>query len=148
VLAYLVMAVDYHIDSARRRVTLVISGSYAIDEVEGCYARLFADALFRPGYDLLIDGRTATGTPATMDLRARARRASELKGRFSGRIALVAAAPDIVYALARMYAVYAEEHGVAAQVFTALAEAERWLETLRAGDERRTSTPPAAEPGA
>jgi hypothetical protein len=127
------MAVEYRIDAVRRRVTLVISGSYAIDEVEGCYARLFADALFCPGCDLLIDGRTATGTPATMDLRARARRAGELKGRFSGRIALVAAAPDIVYALARMYAVFAEEHGVAARVFTVLAEAERWLEAPGAG---------------
>lgn len=134
------MAADYRIEAARRRVTLVISGSYAIDEVEGCYARLFADPLFRPGFDLLIDGRGAHGTPATMDLRARARRAGELKGRFSGRIALVAAAPDIVYALARMYAVYAEEHGVAAQVFTALAEAERWLEALGPGDGPR---PPA-----
>src|SRR5208282_4190309 len=118
-----VMAADYRIDDARRRVTLVLSGSYASDEVEGCYARLFADPLFRPGFDLLIDGRSSRGTPATIELRARARRAGELKGRFSGRIALVAAAPaDIVYALARMYAVYAEEHGVAAQVFTALHE--------------------------
>jgi hypothetical protein len=127
------MPVDYRIDAARRRVTLIISGAYAIDEVEGCYARLFADPGFRPGFDLLIDGRASRGTPATMDLRARARRAGELKARFSGRIALVAAAPDIVYALARMYAVYAEEHGVAAQVFTALAEAERWLDAPGAG---------------
>jgi hypothetical protein len=118
------MAADYRIDAARRRVTLIISGSYAIDEVEGCYARLFADALFRPGFDLLIDGRTASGTPATMDLRARARRAGELKERFSGRIALVAAAPDIVYAL----------------VFTALAEAERGLDAPHAGDARRAPT--------
>jgi hypothetical protein len=133
VLACPVMAADYRIDAARRRVTLIITGAYAIDEVEGCYARLFADPAFRPGFDLLIDGRASQGTPATMDLRARARRAGELKARFSGRIALVAAAPDIVYALARMYAVFAEEHGVAAQVFTALAEAERWLDAPGAG---------------
>jgi hypothetical protein len=134
------MAADYRIDDPRRRVTLVLTGSYAIEEVEGCYARLFADPHFRSGFDLLIDGRASSGTPATMDLRARARRAGELKGRFSGRIALVAAAPDIVYALARMYAVYAEDHGVAAQVFTVLGEAERWLDRPRAGDERRAPT--------
>ncbi len=131
------MAAEYRIDAARRRVILVISGSYAIAEVEGCYARLFADPLFRPGLDLLSDGRSSRGTPATMDLRARARRAGELKGRFSGRIALVAAAPDIVYALARMYAVYAEEHGIAARVFTALEEAERWLDAPSPGDQPR-----------
>jgi hypothetical protein len=130
------MGADYHIDAVRQRVTLLISGGYAIDEVEACYARLFADPAFRPGYDLLIDGRASSGSPPTVDLRARARRAGELKERFSGRIALVAAAPDIVYALARMYAVFAEEHGVAAQVFTAVVEAEGWLDGLRAADGR------------
>ncbi len=128
------MAAEYRIDEAARRVSLVLTGSYAIAEVEACYARLFADPHFRPGCDLLIDGRGAGGTPPTMDLRARARRAGELKGRFSGRIALVSAAPDVVYALARMYAVYAEEHGVVAKVFTRMADAELWLSSPRSGD--------------
>jgi len=122
------MPVDYVIDGARRRVILTISGTYDIEEMERCYAALFSDPGFIPGHHLLIDGRASRGSPTTGDLRARARRAGDLKGRFSGRIALVAGTMHIEYALGRMYAVFAEEHGVSAQVFTSIPEAERWLD--------------------
>ncbi len=136
------MPVHYAIDGAHRRVILTISGTYVIDEMERCYAALFSDPGFVAGLDLLIDGRASRGSPTTVDLRARARRAGDLKGRFSGRIALVAGTMHIEYALGRMYAVFAEEYGVSAQVFTTIPEAERWLD----GDAPLPSPSGAARP--
>lgn len=135
------MPADYRIDRTNHRVILTISGAYAAEDVERCYATLFMDPQFAPGLDLMIDGRASHGAPATDALRARARRAGELKERFSGRIALVAGSAHIEYALGRMYAVFAEEHGVSAQVFTTIPEAERWLL-----DQRAIGTPPPAPP--
>ena len=140
------MPADYHIDRTHLRVTVTIAGAYAPEEIERCYAALLVDPGFVDGLDLVIDGRASHGSPATVALRARARRAGELKGRFSGRIALVAGSTHIEYALGRMYAVYAKEFGVAAQVFTSIPDAERWLDGQRASSVTSPAPPPAPLP--
>lgn len=101
------------------------------DVIDACYAHLFADTDFKPGYDVLIDLKDAQGSPRADQIRERARRSSTLKPLLSGRIAMVCANHDVHFGMGRMYAVFAQEFGITAKVFTSMEEAEQWLEEER-----------------
>jgi hypothetical protein len=135
------MAVTYHFDHAVRRVILTVNGPMDNDEINACYAQLFADKAFVPGYDLLIDLSSTQGTASVIQLRERARRSGALKHLTSGRVALVCVTNDAQFGMARMYTVFALEFGITAEAFTSREAADRWL----LGQAGRAAPSPSAD---
>lgn len=102
------MTVDYRIEHAAQRVVFMVTESMNNDAINACYARLFADKDFDPGFDLLIDIRSASGHPSVIQQRERARRSGSMKHLMSGRVELLCATNDAHFGMARMYCVFAQ----------------------------------------
>lgn len=83
------MALSYVIDHADQRVIVRMAGTFSNQEIDACYARLFADAQFVPGFDLLLDLRAPQVAPSAQEIRDRAKRSGAHKSCFSGRVAMV-----------------------------------------------------------
>ena len=125
------MGVSYSIDRAAHRVVLVLTGPMVNDEIDACYATIFADKDFVPGLDLLVDLRGSDDHPTAVQMRERARRSSTLTKRFSGRVAQLFTTNGVQYGMGRMYSVFALEFGITAEAFTSLSDADQWLAELR-----------------
>lgn len=121
------MALSYVIDHADQRVIVRMAGTFSNQEIDACYARLFADAQFVPGFDLLLDLRAPQVAPSAQEIRDRAKRSGAHKSCFSGRVAMVFPLANAAYGMGRMYSVFALEQGLTVEAFIDIREAEAWL---------------------
>lgn len=76
---------------------------------------------------ILVDGRGVTAAPSTAELQLLARDMRLLTDRGYGPIAIVTDRA-FVYAVARMFAVFAEPFGMQVRAFLSVNEASTWLE--------------------
>jgi len=124
------MPITYTIDPARRRVTLVYTGTITDRELCEVFDRLYQDPAHRIGMDELSDLRavhnvtvTSVGLQALADQTAR----NLDHAHQSWRVAVVAP-QDVVFGLARMYGLFREDSPELVRVFRDLASAEAWLD--------------------
>lgn len=122
------MPISYRIDHAGSRILVTLTDPFDIAQVDAYNVQLFADPGFRPGFDLLADMQIRHYNMSAIVLRGQAERAGRLKGRFSGRQALVCHENRLLYGMARMYELFSKPFGIEVRVFTRMSQAEQWLE--------------------
>lgn len=126
------MAVTYSIDGPARTVVVDLSAEASAAQLGGALGRLLDDPGFRPGFSLLIDGRSAPH-PDTRCVRRFVQLLEEHQARLSGaRIALVAPDPAS-FGMARMAQILAERLPLRVVPFRELAGARDWARAAAEG---------------
>jgi hypothetical protein len=118
------MPTSYRIDPAKRVALTRGWGEVTDDEMLQYYLDLAADPEFDPGFCQLGD---LTGVSRPSMSTATVRRAASLAVFHpSARRALVAT-KDVVFGVARMFAIMSDQHGQNVRVFRSKDEAVAWL---------------------
>ena len=125
------MPVVNHIDRDAKRIIVVLTDPFDIQQVTDASALLFVDSQFICGYDLVADMHISWVNISAEGIRYQAEKANTVKKFFSGRQALVCHQNKLLYGLSRMYAAFSESFGITAQVFTTMMDAEQWLDDCR-----------------
>jgi len=105
---------------------LLAEGHYELEDFEKLVHRALADPACPDPATLLVDARRAEVNPSTGDLRDSARFVGSLGRRIRPRLALVVER-DLHFGLGRMFAAFAERHGLNLGAFRDLDEARGWL---------------------
>jgi hypothetical protein len=120
------MPVTYSVDVTRRLIRFTLSGTVTPDEMVAALDRAVNEA--GAGRFLVLSDHRALTTPATtaqlQDLVGRLTRYREHVG--GSRCAIVTAQPAS-FGMMRMFSVLAEAVPVEVDVFSDVADAERWL---------------------
>jgi hypothetical protein len=115
-----------------------IEGDLLVLRLDGDHTRLqereaVAVALANPALEisaaLLVDARHSTANPDAASIMDRARCLASLRQCLAPRCAVLVST-SVHYGLARMFAAYAENHGLAVGVFTDESVARCWLADL------------------
>jgi len=117
-----------HLDQARSLVRTTCSGFVTLDEVLAHFAELENDRGWRTGMlDVLLDLRSMTSTPETVELRQIAHRIARTQSALQfGACAIVASDPGQV-GMGKVFAAFARAEFRATTVVTTIEEAEQWL---------------------
>lgn len=109
-----------------RTFLLHAAGEVTLAEVQRTMDDVLAHPGLASGSQVLIDGRTVTGTPSAAEVRQIARELTPLISRGLGPITIVTQ-PGFVYGVARMFAVFAETIHPHVSAFTDMESAQEWL---------------------
>lgn len=124
------MPADYEIRGDRIHVTL--SGEVSFADLRTLYEARLVDENFRPGMTELVDARDAANVTASADdLWALRRKVVSNPTRFERVPLAVVVSATVVYGVSRMYQAMAATTERPMEIFTAIEEAEEWLETQR-----------------
>lgn len=123
------MPITYHIDGAKRLIHTRCVGPVTPVDVSEHFAVLIEDPACPDQLDVLLDLSEMTSLPASDQLRDVTLTIARIRERVRfGRCAIIAP-QDALFGMSRMFAVYAEEYFVAAQVFRAMHDGALWLES-------------------
>jgi hypothetical protein len=122
------MAIKVTRDDRSRRLTITLSGAVTFDDVAAFIKGDTPVPLSARDYDIVVDLTAADIRQATnAHAHALATIAAEQEPRRrNGRIAIVAE-NDSALGIARMYATYRAEHGLAVRVFRDIRSAIEWF---------------------
>jgi hypothetical protein len=116
----------YALDHEHRIVHVRSWGLVTTSDVQDYISRLMADSHFESDYRCLHDMRDATGVAVDTDHLVE----SAFAPIFHPGVRRAVVAPrDVVYGVARAYAVYSARAGQCVRAFRTMEEAEMWLET-------------------
>lgn len=90
------------------------------------------DSAFNPPMKTMIDLVQAESSITTDDLKIGAMRIGELKDYIAPHAAVLAKPKSLLYGLARIFSIYAEEEGMMIEVFTERSKALNYLTTANA----------------
>ena len=107
---------------------VTLTDPFEISQVDTFNAQLLADPQFSPGFDFLADLQIKHYNMSANMLRGQAERSGRIKGKFSGRQALVCHENRLIYGMSRLYQVFSKPFGLEVRVFTKIAKAEEWLD--------------------
>jgi hypothetical protein len=123
------MPVTYHIDAAKRLIHTRCVGPVTPEDVVAHFAILIEDPACPDWLDVLLDLSEMTSLPASDQLRDVASTIARIRARVQfGRCAIIAP-QDALFGMSRMFEVYAQDYFVTTQVFRAVHDGTRWLES-------------------
>jgi hypothetical protein len=132
------MPIDYHIDSAQRRVVAIAHGTLTDSDVFD-YQRAVWSRADIAGFDEIVDMRAVKivelPRPGGERLRELAATSASMDTQASSRFAIVAP-DDLAFGLGRMYAAYRDVDARSTKevrVFRTMEEAVAWLDEGKAG---------------
>jgi hypothetical protein len=120
------MAITFVVDRFRQRVLTHADGVVTFEDLN---RHLDQEELAR-GLDLpeLIDARAATTNLTAEQIQQLVQRAADIARRIPFGPTAIVTTDDVVYGMARMYSMLAENAGVCLAVFRDLDAAEHWLD--------------------
>jgi hypothetical protein len=124
------MPIDYRVDAQAGRIHVTCVGNVTPREVLAYFDKLEGDPECPARVDALVDLRGVTSLPESRQLRAMSARIAGAR-RIAFGLCAIAASSDVMFGIARMFAVYAEAYFEQIQVFRALAEGDAWLDRAR-----------------
>lgn len=127
------MPVAYQIDHTQSLIHTKCVGNINLEEVLGHFDELEQDPDCPPMLDVLLDFSEMQAIPDTDQLMAVADRMRHVAHRVRFGACAIIAKSDIIFGIARMYAVYAEPHFTTVRVFRDYIQAEFWLNSVRNG---------------
>jgi hypothetical protein len=120
------MPIRYVIDSIRKRVLTHADGLVTFQDLS---QHLDAEERDRGlGLPELFDARGATTNLTTGQVRTLVQRAADTLGRTALGPTAIVATNDVVFGMARMYAILTEQAGARVEVFRDVESANRWLD--------------------
>ena len=123
------MPMQYVRDDANKRILVTTSGEIGLADIIGAVDQQAKDRAW--SYAMLYDARAATSTPTMDEMKSLVLHIGKLTTAHGprGPVAVVTNGPLLERA-ARVYASLGELTALNVRVFTALTEAEHWLDTL------------------
>lgn len=123
------MAVTYQIDRAKQRVHTRCIGAVSLDEVLEHFAVLSGDPECPDQLDVLLDLTEMTSLPTSAQLNRVSTEIGRVRPRIRFRNCAIIASSEVLYGMARMFEVFAEEYFLASRVFRTMPEGTEWLES-------------------
>lgn len=121
------MPLSYEISEAEKLIRIHATGPVNSDDLPPMSATLAEDPGIRPGMRFLVEASDVAPHLSFTDLRNAAQLLSTLRKKGVRKMAIVADTAHI-FALAKVYAVFAPPAAVDVEVVRDLASAMRWLE--------------------
>jgi hypothetical protein len=123
------MPIQYTRDDANQRILVTTSGQIRLDDIIATVDRQAKERTW--SYAMLYDARAAASTPTMDEMKSLVLHIGKLTTAHGprGPVALVTNGP-LLERVVRVYASLGELTALNVRVFTALAEAERWLDSL------------------
>ena len=120
------MLIEYVLDHARRRLSIIARDPAGVPDVLGWLARQAADGAW--AYASLDDLRLITLNPTTADVQRILDQVTTLSATHGrrGPVAVVATQP-VLFGMARVYAALSDMAAGDVGVFYEIAKAEKWL---------------------
>lgn len=131
------MPISYTIEKAAGLVRTRCYGEVTLAEVLNHFQILKDDPDRASHVDVLLDLRDVIQSPTADQIREASHGLEVLSGTLSFGYCAIVASRDVVFGLARMWAVFVERLFTQIEVFRSATEAEIWLTLQRAG--RRTA---------
>lgn len=113
------------------------TGNVLFEEVIGHFRELESDPSIPARLDVLLDLTEMQSLPDRTKLRMVAGAVSGLKKKLEWGAWAIVATNDALYGMIRVFEVFSEDNVERSAVFRDLDEAERWLASIRSGDETR-----------
>lgn len=120
------MPIRYEIDRAKGLIRTTCWGEVRLQEVLAHFDELEDDPTRPSHLDVFLDLCGMTSPPRTPELQTAVDRIRRVSGLGFGLCAIVADR-DVLFGIARMFEVFAEDHFEKVAVFRDAAEAEDWL---------------------
>jgi hypothetical protein len=122
------MPIQYVIDTIRQRLLTRADGLVTVEDLS---AHLDAEERDRAlGLPELFDARGATTNLTATDVRTLVQRAAAALQRNPLGPTAIVATDDVVFGMARMYAILTEQVGARVEVFRDVDSANRWLQEV------------------
>jgi len=122
------MPVTYMIDTDKRLIHTICSGTVTLPEVVRHFRMLRDDPLCTGHLDVLLDVREVTSAPDSTQLNVVTTEVASVRNKVEFRMSAIVANRDVVFGMMRVFAVFAEPFFRAIRVFREFAEAEAWLD--------------------
>ena len=123
--------VTYQIDSAARFIHTRCIGAVVLEEVREHFATLSRDPECPARLDVLLDLREMTTIPGTSELRTVTTDIARIRPQVRFGSCAIIASRDVLFGMARMFEVFAEEYFAATRVFRGEVDGLAWLESRR-----------------
>ena len=127
------MPIPYQIDRTQALIRTKCIGNVSLDEVLGHFDELEANPDCPPLLDVLLDFSDLETVPDSDQLVAVADRMRRVSRRVKFGACAIVAKSDLLFGIARMYAIHAEPHFRIARVFRDFLQAEFWLKSVKNG---------------
>ena len=125
------MPVSYTIDAEAGLISTRCYGDVTLSEVLDHF-RILKDDPVRPNHlDVFLDLRALTSSPTAQQIRQASKGPDQLRGLLSFGFCVIVANRDVIYGMARMWAVFVEPLFTEVTVLRSAAEAEVWLSRRR-----------------
>ena len=125
------MPVTYMIDTDKRLIHTICSGTVTLPEVVGHFRMLRDDPVCTGHLDVLLDVRDITSAPESSQLRVVTREVAAVRKKVEFGMCAIIASRDIVFGMMRVFAVFAEPFFRAIRVFREVGEAKAWLDRCK-----------------
>ena len=123
------MPVSYAIDEGIIRTRCY--GAVTLAEVLNHFQNLRDDPNRAGHLDVILDLRDVTSSPTADQIRQASRGPELLRGILNFGFCAIVASRDVIFGMARMWAVFVEGYFTQVEVFRSVAEAEIWLAQRR-----------------
>ena len=121
------MALSYHRDDVRKRLTVITTGVVTAREIREMVDRQASEGTW--SYAMLYDASGVTSIASTQEVRALAHHVQALERKHGPRGPVaVLTNQDAIYGMSRMYSMSAQQQRV--EVFRDAGHAERWLASI------------------
>jgi hypothetical protein len=121
------MPVTYKIDKARGIIRTKCSGKVTFEEVLNHLRFLQRDPECPVCLDVLLDSTECRSEPAAEQLRTVSGAIRSIQFRVQFDACAIVAETDVLFGIARMFEVFAEERFRVTEVFRSVTDAEAWL---------------------
>jgi hypothetical protein len=125
------MPTTYRIDEKTGIIYLSAIGATTEEKWTEARARVTADPLYRPGMDVLIDGRRHESLLSADFIRRIAGGPMARSGLDDEPRWAIVVSREVAYGLGRMFAMLAEGSHIRVRVFRDIDDAEKWLRDVR-----------------
>jgi len=125
------MPIPYQIDIETSVIRTKCVGAVSLEDVLGHFDKLETDPRCPRQLDVLLDFSELETVPEKDQLIAVADRIERLKGQVTFDVCAIVVKSDVIYGVARMFAVFAESQFRMTRVFREFLQAEFWLQSVR-----------------
>jgi hypothetical protein len=123
--------ISYAIDRVAQLIRTRCYGDVTLSEVLNHFQALKTDSERSNHLDVLLDLHEVTSSPTADQIRAASEGPDKLKGLLSFGYCAIVASRDVIFGMARMWAVFVEHLFTEVAVFRSSTEAEVWLAQQR-----------------
>ena len=128
------MPITYEIDKTRRLIRTQCVGHVSFDEVMQHFGTLEQDPGCPERLDVLLNLTELTSVPETHQLRHITEKIAHVQSKIKFEVCAIVSDTDLLFGLARMFVVFAEERFRATHVFRKVDDAEKWLISQQLAD--------------